>query len=89
MLKIAGDALSKSWGNLVHHHHHLAYSTILEAVQRRGQQVQGPVDVGYQVRLRKWRIVLYGRQYISEEACTGLKTACTVELSGLRLSETV
>ena len=51
--KIAGDALSKSGGNLDHHHHHLACSTVLEAVQRRGQQVQGPVDIGYQVKLRK------------------------------------
>ncbi len=47
--KIAGDALSKTGGNL-DHHHHLACSTVLEAVQRRGQQVQGPVDVGYQVK---------------------------------------
>ncbi len=38
------------------HHHNLAYSTILEAVQRRGQQVQGPVDIGYQAKLQE---VLY------------------------------
>ena len=44
---MAGDATSKSGGNLDHQHHHLACSTVLEAVQRRGQQVQGPVDVGY------------------------------------------
>ncbi len=51
--KIEGDALSKSGGNLNHHHHHLAYSTVLEAVQRRGHQVQGLVDIGYQVRLKE------------------------------------
>ena len=47
--KIAGDALSKSGGNFDHHHHHLVSSTVLEAVQRRGHQVQGPVGTGYQV----------------------------------------
>ena len=50
--KIAGDALSKTRGNL-DHHHHLACSTVLEAVQRRGHQVQGLVDIGYQVRLKE------------------------------------
>jgi hypothetical protein len=28
----------------------IACSTVLEAVQRRGHQVQGPVGTGYQVR---------------------------------------
>ena len=58
--KIAGDALSKTGGNLDHHHHHLACSTVPETVQRLGQQVQGPVDIGYQVRLQE---VLYWRKY--------------------------
>ena len=76
MSQMAGDASSKTGGNLDHVILDLEWMTVvLYWKQYKVADIwyRGLVDDWYQVRLRECRVVLYGRQYNREKPVQGWK----------------